>query len=224
MRLDEIIKPPTKVVVTEKFLENYEKFRKTNPSLVSKKFKYFIEAKLSGADAGDGDSAFTGNPEMLTYRKFYLIFGRAAIIYKHHKDELRLYTVEVHSFYDRYATLNAFARWADDLPDSKLITIDPTTLYKSESSEIPVLSPDEKEKVDSIIYELIASGGLEILKLAIVRNNWDDFFDWLRYDIPDVNPEAVFRTYSGLDELKNFILTNIAQFGKTAEYQNITLS
>lgn len=214
MRLFEVITPPTRVLVTPEFSESYSEYVTAVPA-VEEKFKRFITLKLNGEKVPN-DKLFS-NGYLAGYWHHHFIQGKIIVVYKQTGNDLRLYIVTNHAGYDGTPG-QRLGRWMSSLPDSHFTELDLETLFNTEEKVEPI-SPEEKQKVDEIIFDLIAGDGFYILKPAIERNNWEGFVEWLQDDLPGVEPQAVFAAYGGVKKLEAFILYHISQYGKAREYQ-----
>lgn len=218
MRLDEFITPPKRIMVTAAFNQTYSDFAAAKPDLINKKFKEFIQAKLEGTPTTN-DYAFQSRSPLGGYYHYHLLKGKMIIVYRKVGNDLRLYIVVEHKDYESKAAVR-LANWLENLSDSDFTELNIESLFSEPQAPAAYLSPSEKEKVDAIIYDLISSEGFYILKPAIEKNDWSNFFEWLSTDMPNVNPEEIFAAYGGVKKLQAFILHNIVQFGKTEEYRN----
>jgi hypothetical protein len=216
MRLFEVVTPPTRVLVTPEFSESYSEFVSSTP-VVEEKFKRFISLKLNGDKLPD-DALFS-NGHLRGYWHHHFIKGKVIVIYRQVGNDLRLYIVTNHYGYDGTRG-QRLGQWMSALADSNFTELDLKSLFAEPEKETQSLSPEQKEKVDGIIYDLISADGFYILKPAIEKNEWEGFIEWLENDMPGVTPETVFAAYGGAKQLQAFILHNIVQFGKTAEYKN----
>ena len=218
MRLFEVVAPPTRFAVTQQFNVNYDKFEASRENL-SSKFANFCQSKLEGSPTTN-DYAFGGGTPMAGYWHYHIVRGKVIIIYRRVSDTMRLYDVVEHTAYDTERAARRLADWCNGLVDTDFTELNLKSLFAEPEEETESLSPEQKEKVDGIIYDLISEEGFYILKPAIEKNEWDNFFEWLETDMPGVTPETVFAAYGGAKQLQAFILHNIVQFGKTAEYKN----
>ena len=217
MRLDEFIAPPKRIMVTAAFNQTYSDFAAAKPELINKKFKDFVQAKLDGTPT-TSDYAFQSRSPLGGYYHYHLLKGKMIIIYRKVGNDLRLYIVVEHKDYESKAAVR-LANWLESLSDSDFIELNVESLFAEPQPKSNHLSPMDKEKLDGIIYDLISADGFYILKPAVEGNDWSNFFDWLETDMPNATPETVFAAYGGVAKLRAFILYNIAQFGKTEEYQ-----
>lgn len=218
MRLDEFITPPKRIMVTAAFNQTYSDFAAAKPELINKKFKEFVQAKLEGTPTTN-DYSFQSRSPLGGYYHYHLLKGKMIIIYRKVGNDLRLYIVVEHKDYESRAAAR-LANWLESLGDNDFTELNVESLFFEPQPKSNHLGPKEKEKLDSIIYDLISADGFYILKPAIERNDWSNFFEWLETDMPSLTPEAVFAAYGGVKQLQAFIIHNIVQYGKTEKYRN----
>lgn len=218
MRLDEFITPPKRIMVTAAFNQTYSDFAAAKSELINKKFKEFVQAKLEGTPTTN-DYAFQSRSPLGGYYHYHLLKGKMIIVYRKVGNDLRLYIVVEHKDYESKAAVR-LANWLESLSDSDFTELNIESLFSEPQPKSNHLSPMEKEKLDGIIYDLVSAEGFYILKPAIEKNDWSNFFDWLETDMPNATPEMVFSAYGGVKKLQAFILHIIVQFGKTEEYRN----
>lgn len=218
MRLDEFIAPPKRIMVTAAFNQTYSDFAAAKPELINKKFKEFVQAKLEGTPTTN-DYAFQSRSPLGGYYHYHLLKGKMIIVYRKVGNDLRLYIVVEHKDYESKAAVR-LANWLESLSDSDFTELNVESLFSEPQPKSNHLSPTEKNKLDGIIYDLISADGFYILKPAVEKNDWSNFFDWLETDMPNATPEMVFAAYGGVKKLQSFIIYSIVQFGKTEEYKN----
>lgn len=221
MRLDEITAPPTKVLVTSKFLTNFDSFVKPYPE-IKDKLKSFISAVMQGQKIPGARPATTGGPLAGTSH-LHLVHGKSIVTYRNASGNLILYDITDHSPYTTEKMGSRLGNYIKSLSDEDFTELDLQSFFEEPSEQLPSLSPEEKNQLDEIIYDLISGSGFYILKPAVERNDWSNFFEWLETDMPDLDHEAMFAAYGGVKQMQAFIIHNIVQFGKAKEYQETPL-
>lgn len=221
MRLFEVVAPPTKFAVTQRFTSSYDKFKASRDNL-SRKFADFCKLKLEGSPIPN-DYAFGGGTPLTGYWHYHIVRGKIIIIYKRVGDTVRFYDVVEHTAYDTKLAAQRLADWCNGLADSDFTELDIQSIFNEPEGAAKMLSPEEKNQLDEIIYDLISGSGFYILKPAVEKNDWSNFFEWLETDMPDLDHEAMFAAYGGAKQLQAFIIHNIVQFGKAKEYQETPL-
>lgn len=218
MRLDEFITSPKRIMVTTAFNQTYSDFAAAKPELINKKFKEFVQAKLEGTPTTN-DYAFQSKSPLGGYYHYHLIKGKMIIVYKKVGNDLRLYIVVEHKDYEGRAAVR-LVNWIEGLTDSDFTELALGSLFGNPEVKPKILSANEKRQLDNVVYDLTSADGFYILKPAIEKNDWSNFFEWLESEVPGVSAEAVFAAYGGVKKLKIFILDTIERFGKEEEYRN----
>lgn len=219
MRLDEVITPPTKIAVTQRFNNSYDKFNAGYRATLPRKFFQFCRAKLDGSPTTN-DYAFKSNTGLSGYWHYHIVKGKVIIIYKRVGDTIRLYDVVEHTAYDTPASSARLADWCNGLSDSDFTKLDVNSL-NSDQSNIEELTLDQKKAIVEVIHEIIFADGFYILKNAIEKNDWQDLFDYITSEINDIDPSAIFSAFGGKTSLTNLILRDIKRFNKQQEYDQI---
>ena len=218
MRLFEVVQPPTRIVVTDKFLTDYEKFKAADPKIIPDRLKRFCELKLQNTSLGPDDRPFSSNSHLRGYSHYHLIKGKAMVMYKRSGNDLRLYEIVEHDAYESQSNQRSHGSWADKLSDKDFTEFDYTKIIDLESKLETKLTSEEIEFFMHSIYEIISADGFFILKDALEHNNWEALFDYVRDGIENINEKSVFNTFGGENHLKKIIIDTIKQFGAYDKY------
>ena len=216
MRLQEVYSPPTSIETTQRFNAHYSAYSSANKKVIPVKFRNFCLAKLSGEPVVGNDKILSTDLSLNGYSRFHLIHGKVIIVYRRVGNILRLYDVIEHTGYDNGKQSATLAAWCNSLTDKNFTPLDIEQL--SRDTETPKLTQSELEIVRDAIYEIIAGNGFYILKNAIEKNDWSDFFEYILPEVRGVTEEMVFITFRGEDNLKEYIIRAIKEFGKYNEY------
>lgn len=217
MRLSEIklSNPPSMVLITREFDRDYREFAAQNPDVVPSKLLAFCRIKINNEPI-TGDDMFTGAP-LTGYRHYQVITGKCILIYRQVNSGLRLFELVEHNEYEgrRQHHLAARLDKYSKSSDSDLIQIDPEQYFSGKEPE-PELTDADIDEVNDLVYYLI-SEGLHILKLALEKNDWGEFFDL----VSGHSPESVFTAFGGVEKFKTYIKDLIKQYGRLADYNEI---
>lgn len=216
MRLDEFITPPKRVVVTNRFNETYSSFSSANPQLINAKFKKWIQQKLEGQPTTN-DYAFQSMSPLGTYYHYHIIKGKMIIVYKKVGSDLRLYIVVEHKDYEGKAAVR-LANWIESLSDADFTELDLESFFNEPTAEQKLLTPEERDQVIGQVYDIVSAGGMYIIKPAVERNDWSNFFEWLEANDLHLDHDAVFAAFGGVNKLTKFIKDAVAKYGQQDEY------
>jgi hypothetical protein len=228
MRLFEIFQPPSEIYFSNTFKTQFDDATKSRPILLNK-LKYFLTAKLGNIVLED-DKPFTGNQDLKKdrYRKWPLETGKLIIIYKVDELKLKLYMIVTHREYDTAKAATLLFTKLEKFSDEDFTLFDFETFFNKEENEEEDKSLQEtlREFLDNAVYQLISTDSFDVLKPAIENNDWDFLIEWFNLELNDINNEKIknvtlndiFLAYGGSDELKQFIIDSIKQYGKIEEY------
>ena len=216
MRLVEFIAPPERVLVTNEFNETYSSFSSANPQLINEKFKKWLSQKLEGLPTTN-DYAFQSKSPLGTYYHYHIIKGKMIIVYKKVGNDLRLYIVVEHKDYEGKAAVR-LANWIESLSDADFTELDLESFFNGPKAEQKLLTPEEKDEVIKQVFDIVAAGGMYILKPAVEKNDWSNFFEWLESENIYLDHDAVFAAFGGVNKLTQFIKDAVAKYGQQDAY------
>jgi hypothetical protein len=217
MRLFEI-ENPTHIEASPLFLEKLSTVLTTGRNF-KYKLKEFLLSKLAGQSLG-GEKILTGSV-LRGFSRYQLQHGKRLIIYRRQGRVIRLYDLIEHNEYEGPSAISRLGSFYLSMND--FVPFDVDSLSDNDAATDQVGPPDETtvEKAKQALYEMIAGGGLAAIKNAIEYSDWAEVTEWVAMEVADLDQLSLFALFGGEQDLKDFIMLAVKQYGQYDEYQSI---